>query len=35
MPPVGGGRAIGALDAAYEIAHGRSGTVVRPGLAAA
>ncbi|MGV9253648.1 amino acid kinase family protein [Streptomyces sp. NPDC003697] len=25
--------AIGALDAAYEIVHGRSGTLVRPGLA--
>ncbi|MES5824819.1 carbamate kinase [Streptomyces sp. RG80] len=24
--------AIGALDAAYEIVHGRSGTLVRPGL---
>ncbi|MEU6809944.1 carbamate kinase [Streptomyces sp. NPDC046831] len=26
--------AIGALDAAYEIVHGRSGTLVRPALAA-
>jgi carbamate kinase len=28
----GGLAAIGALDAAYEIAHGRSGTLVRPDL---
>ncbi|MCX4913126.1 MULTISPECIES: carbamate kinase [unclassified Streptomyces] len=28
----GGLAAIGALDAAYEIVHGRSGTLVRPGL---
>jgi len=26
--------AIGALDAAYEIVHGRSGTLVRPDLTA-
>ncbi|MEU5634206.1 carbamate kinase [Streptomyces rishiriensis] len=30
----GGLAAIGALDAAYEIVHGRSGTLVRPDLAA-
>ncbi|PKV83146.1 carbamate kinase [Streptomyces sp. TLI_146] len=30
----GGIAAIGALDAAYEIVHGRSGTLVRPDLAA-
>ncbi|GGY24137.1 carbamate kinase [Streptomyces djakartensis] len=29
----GGLAAIGALDAAYEIVHGRSGTLVRPDLA--
>jgi len=29
---VGGLAAIGALDAAYEIVHGRSGTLVRPDL---
>ena len=28
----GGLAAIGALDAAYEIVHGRSGTLVRPDL---
>ncbi|QKV97111.1 carbamate kinase [Streptomyces sp. NA02950] len=28
----GGLAAIGALDAAYEIVHGRSGTLIRPGL---
>ncbi len=28
----GGLAAIGALDAAYEIVHGRSGTLVRPEL---
>lgn len=28
----GGPAAIGALDAAYEIVHGRSGTLVRPDL---
>ncbi|MXM68011.1 MULTISPECIES: carbamate kinase [Streptomyces] len=28
----GGLAAIGALDAAYDIVHGRSGTLVRPGL---
>ncbi|MER6181751.1 carbamate kinase [Streptomyces sp. NPDC001652] len=31
----GGLAAIGALDAAYEIVHGRSGTLVRPDLTAA
>ncbi|MFI6495560.1 carbamate kinase [Streptomyces sp. NPDC050564] len=31
----GGLAAIGALDAAYEIVHGRSGTLVRPDLPAA
>ncbi|MGI5452119.1 carbamate kinase [Streptomyces sp. CA-249302] len=31
----GGLAAIGALDAAYEIVHGRSGTLVRPALPAA
>nr|WP_260327272.1 hypothetical protein [Streptomyces sp. TLI_185] len=31
----GGPAAIGALDAAYEIVHGRSGTLVRPALPAA
>jgi carbamate kinase len=30
----GGLAAIGALDAAYEIVHGRSGTLIRPDLAA-
>ncbi|QJS99700.1 MULTISPECIES: carbamate kinase [Streptomyces] len=30
----GGLAAIGALDAAYEIVHGRSGTLVRPEMAA-
>ncbi|MFG3585995.1 carbamate kinase [Streptomyces sp. NPDC047990] len=30
----GGPAAIGALDAAYEIVHGRSGTLVRPDLPA-
>lgn len=29
----GGLAAIGALDAAYEIVHGRSGTLIRPNLA--
>ncbi len=29
----GGPAAISALDAAYEIVHGRSGTLVRPELA--
>lgn len=29
----GGLAAIGALDAAYEIVHGRSGTLIRPALA--
>ncbi|WEO98969.1 hypothetical protein A6P39_035750 [Streptomyces sp. FXJ1.172] len=28
----GGLAAIGALDAAYEIVHGRSGTLIRPDL---
>lgn len=31
----GGLAAIGALDAAYEIVHGRSGTLVRPEITAA
>ncbi|MFJ5260095.1 carbamate kinase [Streptomyces sp. NPDC088387] len=31
----GGPAAIGALDAAYEIVHGRSGTLVRPDLTTA
>ncbi|MEU9383130.1 carbamate kinase [Streptomyces sp. NPDC048279] len=30
----GGLAAIGALEAAYEIVHGRSGTLIRPGFAA-
>lgn len=30
----GGLAAIGALDAAFEIVHGRSGTLVRPAMAA-